>query len=72
MNISIYQCPRHRTFYAIAFDEEDRGERITSSKCCGEWRTLRSWPVDARMIGQLKAQIEAFEASRPLVTQEPD
>lgn len=47
--ISILTCSRHK-FFAIAIeDEEENGTRITPSKCCGSWTTVRRWKIDESM-----------------------
>lgn len=47
----ILVCPVHG-YYAIAFDDR----RITSSKCCGSWKTVRRWDVAESTLLAVLAQ----------------
>jgi hypothetical protein len=45
--LAINRCPIHRDFLSVAIEEEDGGgTRITPSKCCGRWETLKRWPLE--------------------------
>ncbi len=50
--LSINRCPVHREFWAICVSSgpQDSSTRLTSSKCCGQWREERGWYVDADEI----------------------
>ena len=60
--LCINECPIHREFLSISIDSEHGGRRITPSKCCGQWRTVKSW----RLSGFLWADLilEARKALR--------
>jgi len=45
--LSIDRCARHN-FYAISIDDEDSGRRVTPSKCCGSWSTVKQWRLSER------------------------
>lgn len=66
IQIEILECPRGHGFRAIAIGDR----RVTSSKCCGSWRTVRSWIVDTDELtkaidGEIRAEDDkAFEAMR--------
>lgn len=48
MNITIQRCPTHN-YWAITIDTPGvGGTRITPSKCCGSWETVKTWPMDER------------------------
>ncbi len=63
IEITIYECPRGhqwdgRTVNCISIGDR----RITSVKCCGSWKTVRSWLVDADKVIETinKANFEAM------------
>jgi hypothetical protein len=43
IRIEINVCPNGHDFYCIATENR----RLTPAKCCGSWKTLRYWMVDA-------------------------
>lgn len=43
--LAINQCPTHG-YWAITVEDNVSGERITPSKCCGRWDTVKRWPID--------------------------
>lgn len=43
--LAINQCPTHG-YWAITVEGDETGERITPSKCCGRWDTVKRWPLD--------------------------
>ena len=45
MTLAIDRCPRHDSFWAINIGDNHSGERITPSKCCGQWSTIREWKL---------------------------
>lgn len=44
MKLCILGCSYHGV-QAISIEDEDGGERITPSKCCGSWRTYMEWEL---------------------------
>jgi hypothetical protein len=63
--ITISQCPRHSTVLAITFDSETGGMRVTSDKCCGEWRVVKRWPlIDERIADIARCLRAARKAKR--------
>jgi hypothetical protein len=57
-------CPEHK-FYAISIEDCDGGKRITPSKCCGRWRTIKRWVIDERMEANLREELAfAWEGRR--------
>lgn len=49
-SLSINRCPVHPEFQAIMLDCRHQngsgtGTRLTRSKCCGQWETVKSWPL---------------------------
>jgi hypothetical protein len=55
--LSINRCPVHSDFWSISIDDEICGQRITPSKCCGRWRTVKQWRLDARMITSMMEKL---------------
>jgi hypothetical protein len=43
-SIEISRCPKHG-FYAISIGTEEWGQRITPSKCCGRWVSVKKWEL---------------------------
>lgn len=62
--LSIDRCPHHG-WWAICISDDIGGTRLTPSKCCGRWDTVKAWPLDARMcrdaIEELSAALEELE-----------
>jgi len=46
VKLTIDRCSRHG-FYAVAVMGERTGTRITPSKCCGSWSTIKAWSLSA-------------------------
>jgi len=66
MRLAIDQCSRHK-FWAISIGDNHSGERITPSKCCGQWTTVREWNLsesDWLRIAELARLAAAHEAAR--------
>jgi hypothetical protein len=42
----INRCSRHDC-YAIAIEDENSGTRVTSSKCCGSWSTVKEFSMSS-------------------------
>lgn len=57
--LSLNRCPVHREFMAIMLDEYDdneqtgTGTRLTPSKCCGRWDTIKSWPLTKKQLEEI-------------------
>lgn len=47
--LSIDKCPHHGWLAICINDSDGGGTRLTPSKCCGRWDTVKAWPLDARM-----------------------
>lgn len=43
--LSINRCPRHPEFWSVSIDDENGGVRLTPGKCCGQWNTVKEWPL---------------------------
>lgn len=69
MLLTINKCARHG-YWAIGIDHEDgTGERLTHSKCCGQWETVRAfhdvdWSRIAKIAGREVRRQKRFEAKR--------
>lgn len=61
--LAIRQCPSHRDYYSVNVEDDDTGERVTPSKCCGRWDLLRRWPIDDFMRESI---LNALEVKVPL------
>lgn len=69
ITLSIDRCPRHQDFWAVSINELEgdggSGDRLTPSKCCGQWQSVRQWdmtPNDLRrMIGVCEGAISSLE-----------
>ena len=62
-SLSINRCPIHADFWAICLDwrtakGDGHGTRLTPSKCCGRWETIKQFKVSAI---DLRCMIEACE-----------
>ena len=55
--LSIDQCPIHK-FWAIAVNVDSHGTRLTPSKCCGRWREVRVWRMDAHHLREAALALE--------------
>lgn len=40
----IMRCSRHDV-YGISIDDANGGTRVTPSKCCGSWPTVKEWTL---------------------------
>lgn len=61
--LSLNRCPIHKDFQAIMLDYRDEngnghGTRLTRSKCCGQWETIKEWPLTKT---DLLAAVDVFE-----------
>lgn len=45
--LSINVCSRHGV-YSISVDGDNGGTRVTPSKCCGSWSTVKEWKLSER------------------------
>mgnify|MGYP003589837222 CR=1 FL=1 len=45
--LAISVCSRHDT-YMVSVEDENSGLRVTPSKCCGRWTTVREWELSER------------------------
>jgi len=60
--LSVDRCPQHREFWAVSVSELDdegcgHGSRLSGEKCCGQWKTVKSWTLNA---DECRAAIAAF------------
>jgi hypothetical protein len=55
--LAINQCPVHK-FWSITLDDESGGIRLTPSKCCGRWDTIKQFSMS---ITDLREVITACE-----------
>lgn len=64
--LCINECPKHRyrsiSIDIIRADGTGYGTRVTPSKCCGSWTTVKKWPLSAFEWKQLAD--EARKAQR--------
>lgn len=58
LNLCIDRCSKH-DFYAISIGDDDTGTRLTPSKCCGSWSTLRSWRFNQEQLQRLVNDIQS-------------
>ena len=42
----IYRCRTHG-FWSICADRDGHGVRLTPGKCCGVWKEVHGWDLDA-------------------------
>ncbi len=67
-SLSIDRCPSHGR-YAISLNDEHGGTRLTSGKCCGLWRTIHEWEMEANelqdLIQEAKSHLKRIRSSRP-------
>lgn len=38
--LTVNRCPAHPDYWAICLEDTDGGQRLTSSKCCGQWNVI--------------------------------
>lgn len=67
--LEIRRCPQHKEFWAVCLEDQNEcTTRLTSSKCCGRWDLVQSWPLnDDRimdLIADLQACLDSSEAER--------
>mgnify|MGYP001065312806 CR=1 FL=1 len=61
--LAICKCPAHN-FYAVTIDDENGcGTRVTPSKCCGRWDTVKRWPITESMADSLLEEVAAAKES---------
>lgn len=63
----INQCHSHGV-YSVSVEDENGGMRITPSKCCGSWSTVKEWALSkSDWLDLAKEATKASEAmdSRP-------
>lgn len=59
IKLSINQCPVHPSFYSVSIENgTGSGTRITPGKCCGYWREVKSWSLDARELVTIAIEAE--------------
>lgn len=58
-SLAINECPHG--IKSISLDDENCGIRLTSSKHCGRWRIVKSWPVG---IKELESIIKELTIAR--------
>ena len=63
--ISVCRCPVHQDFCAVSIDTDydDRsgfGQRITDSKCCGQW-IVKSWPLTERSTANMLRELQRVQ-----------
>jgi len=62
----INQCPIHK-FWAVTIDDDDgSGIRVTPSKCCGRWDTVKAFALSEQEWRELAeaAQVAAEKVKR--------
>ena len=61
--LAINRCPTHG-FWAITIEDDMTGVRVTPSKCCGRWDTVKEFRMSERDWRELseQAQIAADDA----------
>ena len=74
--LSYDECPTHR-FGAICLNSsEGHGRRLTSSKCCGRWDTLKAFRMSPRDLREAAEEFlnaaEALEATLPVAVDRED
>ena len=55
-SLSINRCPLHPSYWSVCIDTIDvGGTRLTYGKCCGQWKTVESWPMTKKeVLGMIK------------------
>ena len=59
--LAINRCVNHKRSFSISIDTpvDGSGVRLTPTKCCGQWRRMEEWPVDAGRLASIIADLEA-------------
>lgn len=69
-SLSIYRCSIHQEFWAISLDNQDErgngtGTRLTPSKCCGRWNTVKSFRMNKDdlegMVGECQSILDEMK-----------
>lgn len=50
--LSIDRCPVHG-FFAVSLNQGGTGTRLTRTKCCGRWKQVIGWPMQAAELREL-------------------
>lgn len=61
MVLEICQCPVHTEFWSVCIGDEGMSTRLTPSKCCGRWRTIKTWNITS---GLAEEAIRLFEEAK--------
>ncbi|HDS1550704.1 TPA: hypothetical protein QEK98_002959 [Stenotrophomonas maltophilia] len=65
MKLVINKCHSHG-YYAISVEDNNVGIRITPSKCCGGWSTIKEWTLSRNdWLDLAKEATKAAEAMEP-------
>jgi NTP pyrophosphatase (non-canonical NTP hydrolase) len=68
--LAINKCPNHG-FYSITVEDDDTGTRVTPSKCCGRWDTVKRWKVSqCDLASLLAAQSQPAPVASPSVREQ--
>lgn len=58
MKLSICRCPVHPDFWSVSIDDDFTSARVTPSKCCGRWNTVKAFTLSAREWRTLSEEAE--------------
>lgn len=45
--LCINQCPVHSAYWCVSIDDLSGGDRVTSGKCCGRWKTIKEFGMSS-------------------------
>lgn len=65
--VSVNTCHAHG-FYMLAIEDDNGGQRVLGSKCCGHWQAVKTWTPTAeqwRELAQLATAAADAIAARP-------
>lgn len=60
--LALNRCPHGNEALSVDYTGADGGggSRITGPDCCGRWKVVKEWPMDA---GSLRSAINEFEGA---------
>lgn len=63
MNLAISRCSKHGYWMVSVERPGSSGTRITPSKCCGSWETVKTWPLSAEQWNEIANLAQQAEDS---------
>ena len=55
-SLTICKCPHG--IWSVSVDADHSGTRLTPSKHCGRWDTVKSWPMTADQLREMANELE--------------